>query len=283
MTEPAKPAPTAAISAAPLSGGKPPAAPAPATAVDDLISADRLRRLLAEGNGAGVKVAVIDTGVEASHPHLENCVKGCYEVVRRGMNFACQPCAPVDHVGHGTACAGIIHSYARQADIYSVRVIGQNASGTGDQFLAGLAWAIEQKMDVVNLSLGTTQRRFHGTLHDLADRAYFQGTILVAAANNYQQASFPAVFASLIAVDNQSFPDPLAFRYHLGRPIEVEAQGIYVRAPTVGGKYQLWTGTSFACPHISAIVARLRSVLPTVTPFQVKTLLWCLRGNLEEK
>jgi subtilisin family serine protease len=283
MTEPAKPAAAAALPAASPAAAKAAAGTAPAAAIDDLLGVDRLRRLLDEGTGAGVKVAVIDTGVEASHPHLEGCVKGCFEVVRRGMNFACQPCAPVDHVGHGTACAGIIHSYAPRADIYSIRVIGQNASGTGEQFLAGLAWAIEQKMDVVNLSLGTTQRRFHGALHDLADRAYFQGTILVAAANNYQQPSFPAVFASLIAVDNQSFPDALTFRYHLGRPIEVEAQGIYVRAPTVGGKYQLWTGTSFACPHISAIVARLRSVLPTVTPFQVKTLLWCLRGNPEEK
>ncbi len=279
------------------------------------MNATRIRELLARGTGRGVKVAVIDTGVESTHPHLEDCIKGCYEVVPKataghapakvgfgggrpgiaggavvvaggmaaqpaGMpGYACVPCPGVDMVGHGTACAGIIHTHAPEAEIYSVRVIGANAAGTGDHFLAGLAWAIDNKMDLVNLSLGTTQKRFHGALHDLADKAYFQGTILVAAANNYQVPSYPSVFASLIAVDNQSFPQPLSFRYYLGRPIEVEAQGIYVKAPTREGKYQLWTGTSFACPHITAILARMRSVLPDLTPFQAKMLLWSLREN----
>jgi subtilisin family serine protease len=80
-------------------------------------------------------------------------------------------------------------------------------------------------------------------------------------------------------VDNQGFPDPWLFHYQRGRPIELVARGIYVRAPKAGGGYQLWTGTSFACPHITAVVARLLSLNPRLTTFQMKTLLHLLRAN----
>ncbi len=255
--------------------------PRPQCGFDDLVDSDRVRTMLAQGDGQGVKIAVLDTGVEVAHPALEGCVKASYEVVRLGAQLVCREGAGEDLVGHGTACAGIIHQHAPHAEIHSVRVIGRNAQGTGEQFLCGLAWAIDNRMDVVNLSLGTTQRRFQAALHDLADRAYFAGVILVAAANNYQGPSYPANFASLIAVDNQSFPEPFTFNYHLGRPIEMEGHGVYVKAPTLGGEYQLWTGTSFACPHVTAAVARLRSMAPTLTAFQAKALLWSIRANRE--
>ena len=87
------------------------------------------------------------------------------------------------------------------------------------------------------------------------------------------------LFASLIAVDNQSLNDPFIFEFKTGRPIELVARGIYVRAPKAGGGYQLWTGTSFACPHITGVVARLLSLNPRLTAFQVKTLLHVLRAN----
>jgi subtilisin family serine protease len=60
------------------------------------------------------------------------------------------------------------------------------------------------------------------------------------------------------------------------------ADGIYVKAPSPGGSYRWFTGTSFACPHITGLVARLKSEIPDLTPFQVKSLLWCLRSNENE-
>jgi subtilisin family serine protease len=123
------------------------------------------------------------------------------------------------------------------------------------------------------------EERFAPPLRRLVDQAYANDVMLVAAANNMGATSYPAQFASLIAVDNQGFPDPLMFQYVRGRPIEVVARGIYVRAPKTGGGYQLWTGTSFACPHVSALVARLLSLNPRLTAFQVKTLLHVLRAN----
>lgn len=182
----------------------------------------------------------------------------------------------------GTACAGIIHELAPEAELHSLRVIGRDASGTLEQLLFGLKWAIEQDVDVINLSLGTVQKRMVARLHELVDRAYYKGQILVAAANNFSKLSYPAHFASVIAVDNQSFDDPLEFHYRFGQPIDTVAKGIYVKAPSPGGKYRLFTGTSFACPHITGLVARLVSEISGVTPFQMKSLLWQLRANRNE-
>jgi subtilisin family serine protease len=156
------------------------------------------------------------------------------------------------------------------------------AAGTGEQFVRGLQWvltACAPKVQVVNLSLGTMEERFATPLRRLVDQAYASDVVLVAAANNMGATSYPAQFASLISVDNQGFPDPLLFHYQRGRPVELVARGIYVRAPKSGGGHHLWTGTSFACPHISAVVARLLSLNPRLTAFQIKTLLHVLRAN----
>jgi subtilisin family serine protease len=255
---------------------------------DDLLDIERLRAALAEATGKGVCVALLDTGVDVTHPDLQGAVVRSVEVVS-GPQMRVQEVATaglaarqLDPVGHGTACAGIIHQLAPEAPLVSVRVIGAGASGTGEQFVRGLQWvlgACEPKAQVVNLSLGTMEERFATPLRRLVDQAYANDVILVAAANNMGAASYPAQFASLISVDNQGFPDPLMFQYQRGRPVELVARGIYVRAPNTGGGYQLWTGTSFACPHISAVVARLLSLNPRLTAFQVKTLLHVLRAN----
>lgn len=251
------------------------------TRLEELVDMKTLQRLAREGSGRGVRVAIVDTGVEVEHPALEGAVKSSHEVVFQGRRLMCRPSRSGDPVGHGTACAGIIHSLAPQAELHSLRVIGRDASGTLDQLIFGLRWAIEQKMDIINLSLGTVQKRQISTMQELIDRAYYNGQIVVAAANNHRQVCYPAYFASLVAVDNQAFDDPEAFHYRLGEPIELVAHGIYVKAPSPGGGYRWFTGTSFACPHISGLTARLRSEMPGLTPFQLKSLLWCLRHNAD--
>jgi subtilisin len=260
---------------------------------DQLLDVPGLRAALAAGTGKGVHVAVLDTGVDVTHADLQGVVVRSVEVVSTPTGLVCRdvpaerlPAAELDPVGHGTACAGIIHQLAPEARLISVRVIGGSASGTGEQFVRGLQWVLEQhapRIQAVNLSLGTLQDRFAMPLRNLVDRAYFQGITLVAAGNNMGLNSYPAVFASLLAVDNESFPEPTTFEFHTGKAIELAARGIYVRAPKSGGGYQLWTGTSFACPHVTALVARLLSIRPELTPFQIKTLLYVLRANRSDK
>lgn len=254
--------------------------PFPQVEAGQLIDLDRLRQAASQGTGRGVRIAILDTGVEASHPALEGCVKGTYAVVSNGARLECVPAEGTDPVGHGTACAGIVHVWAPEAEIHSVRVLGTSATGTGEQFIYGLHWSIDRgDFDLINLSVGTLQQRFQSALHELADYAYWKGILLVAAAHNRQLVSYPAHFASLIAVESGSFENALSFNYRLERPVEIEAHGAYVRAPSPGGKYQMWTGTSFACPHVTAIAARLRSVIPDLSPFELKTFLRCLREN----
>jgi subtilisin family serine protease len=254
---------------------------------DQLFDGERLKAAVADATGRGVHVALLDTGVDVTHPDLVGTVVRSVEVVGQPqLRVQDVPAGlgakQLDPVGHGTACAGIIHQLAPEARLVSVRVIGAGAGGTGEQFVRGLQWVLtscEPKVQVVNLSLGTMEERFATPLRKLVDQAYANDIVLVAAANNMGATSYPAQFASLIAVDNQSFPEPLMFQYQRGRPIELVARGIYVQAPKTGGGYQLWTGTSFACPHISAVVARLLSLNPRLTAFQIKTLLHVLRAN----
>ncbi|HEX9029388.1 MAG TPA: S8 family serine peptidase, partial [Anaerolineales bacterium] len=100
----------------------------------------------AGSRGQGVKVAVVDSGIEASHPALEGAVAGGVAVVydeRYNTRVRIEPDNPPrDLSGHATACAGIIHSLAPEAELYSVRVLGRDMRGKAVQFAGGLRWAI---------------------------------------------------------------------------------------------------------------------------------------------
>ena len=255
---------------------------------DRLLDVPTLRTALGDATGRDVHVALLDTGVDVTHPDLQGTVVRSIEVVAQGREMVCRDVAADQAAGRATRPGRPRHRLCRHhprlapaARLISVRVIGASAAGTGEQFVRGLQWVLEQRprIHAVNLSLGTVQDRFAVPLRRLVDQAYFQGTVLVAAANNMGVPSYPAVFASLLAVDNDSFSEPTAFKFQTGRPMELVARGIYVRAPKSGGGYQLWTGTSFACPHITALVARLLSLNLALTPFQIKTLLHVLRAT----
>src|SRR5919197_3739316 len=103
--------------------------------------------------GEGVKVAVIDSGIDAAHPAVGRPVSGYVAISEGpgGMVYDTQPHEDVS--GHGTACAGIIRSLAPDCDLYSVKVLGAGYTGSGKVLLAGLRWSIEQGFDVINMSL----------------------------------------------------------------------------------------------------------------------------------
>jgi subtilisin family serine protease len=227
--------------------------------------------------GKGVGVAVIDSGIDADHPDLQGRVIESVEARTENKRVVFETSTTGDSAGHGTACAGIISKIAPEAEFYSIRVLGAGGLGDGQTFLAGLEYAIKKRYRLINLSLGTTKPQFFAPLHDLLDRAYQAGCIVVAAANNLPQPSFPSVFSSsLISVSKSEETDPFLFGFRYGEVIELTAPGVNVRTAWLGGGYKSLTGNSFACPHIVGIIALLLETYPNLTPFQVKSALYAI-------
>jgi subtilisin len=233
--------------------------------------------------GKGVTVAIIDSGIDLEHKDLWGRIVESVEARVEKNKVVFEPSAAGDSAGHGTACAGIIARIAPEAKFASIKVLGAGGLGDGQVFLAGLEYAIKKRYKVINLSLGTTKPQFFSPLHDMLDRAYQAGCIVVAAANNLPQPSFPSVFSSsLISVIKSEQTDPLKFGFRYGEVIELTAPGVNVRTAWPGGGYRNLTGNSFACPHIVGIIAMLLENHPNMTPFQVKSALYAIaRENSE--
>ncbi len=225
------------------------------------------------GDGAGVTVAVIDSGIEGGHPAVGGALAESVRVELDGEDTAVVDDEPVDAVGHGTACAGIIHALAPAASLVSIRVLGADNRGKGLAFAAGLSWAIERGAAVVNLSLSSRSEALYATFHELADRAYFANCLLVSAANNVAVASYPSLFAAVVSVAAHDVRDPDTWFYNPRPPVEFGAYGLDVDVAWRDGGRIVATGNSFAAPHIAGLAARIRAAHPGATPFEIKTIL----------
>ena len=233
----------------------------------------------AGSTGKGVKVAVVDSGIDADHPAVGGRVE--YVTVQAHNGEIVIDREPHgDDFGHGTACAGIIRSLAPDCELYSVKVLGPRLRGRGDVFTASIRWALDNGMDVCNLSLGTTKRDFFAILHELVDEAYFRNVVLVAAANNMPMPSYPSLYSSLLSVASHGRDSPEIYYYNPQPPVEFGALGIDVRVAWQNHGSITATGNSFAAPHISGFVARLLAKHPGLTVFQVKAILHALADNV---
>jgi subtilisin len=233
--------------------------------------------------GRGVRIAVVDGGVEHDHPALGESVRGgvVVEYDEQAENsFRVDPdVPPTDLSGHGTACAGIIHALAPDAELYSVRVLGSDMKGRAIQFAAGIDWAVDNGMHVANLSLSTSNQNYYGLFHQLADAAYFKNVALVSAVNNLPEPSYPSLYSSVISVAAHEGRDPFLYYYNPAPPVEFGAPGIDIQVAWKDKQYLVCTGNSFAAPHIAGIVALIRAKHPELTPFQIKTVLWACAAN----
>lgn len=234
-----------------------------------------------EGTGAGVKVAVVDSGIDADHPEVGSVGGGVALSFdpdsENGVQIEEGPHR--DLFGHGTACAAIIRKAAPEAELYSVRVLGERLTGKGVVFAAGIRWAIDNGMHVVNLSLSTGKQDYYGLFHEVADDAYFKNVMLVSAVNNVPAPSFPSLYSSVFSVAAHMRSDPFALDYNPAPPVEFGAPGIDVEVAWLDGGYITATGNSFAAPHIAGLIARILSKHPGLTPFQMKTILAAVADN----
>ncbi len=261
----------------------------PATALDAIRLSptwpDRVDREWAWGGstGKGAVVAVVDSGIEPAHRLVGAVDEAVVVTGAAGEEPTVEEDEQGDVCGHGTACAGIIRSLAPECRLVGVRVLGSGWTGSGRLLVAGLRWAIDRGVDVINMSLSTTKRDLAAVLHELADTAYFNRTLVVASAHNMPVESFPWRFSSVLSVGSHELDQAETFFYNPTPPVEFFARGVDVEVAWLGGTTVRSTGNSFATPHLSGLCALIRAKHPELTPFQVKSVLYLTADNVLEE
>lgn len=234
----------------------------------------------AGSSGAGVDVAVVDSGIDGGHPlvgPVASSVAFVWDRTRREV--VREDDAAGDLFGHGTACAGIIRRAAPDCRLHSVRVLGEHLQGKGEVFAAGLRHAIAGGARVVNLSLSTGKQDFFGVFHEIADEAAFAGVVLVCAVSNVPGPSYPSQFSAVVSVAANDGSAPFDLDCNPTPPVEFGAPGIDVEVPWLNGTTVVTTGNSFAAPHVTGLVARLLAKHPDLAPYQVKSVLRAVSRN----
>ncbi len=232
----------------------------------NLAGAHRLAR------GDRVLVAVIDSGVETSHPELAGAIAGTFDATGK----------PHISLSHGTAIAGLIAAHARlvgaapAARILVVRAfVADGSADRGSTFtiLKGLDWAVAQGARVVNMSFtGPPDPAIHRALA----AAYRRGVVLVAAAGNagpYSPPLYPAADPVVMAVSATDSADGVYAGSNRGRYIQIAAPGVDVLVAAPDGGYQVSSGTSFSAAEVSGVAALLVGRRPDLGPDAVRAIL----------
>ena len=221
-----------------------------------------------------VVVAVLDTGVQASHPSLSGHLLTGYNAI----NPSATPEDVADGVqnqalGHGTMVSGVISQLAPDAKILPVRVLNADGSGTIFDVVRGLRWAVAHGASIVNLSFGTTtaSRTLQRAIHEARDA----GAVIVASAGNAgkDQKDFPAAFSDAIAVAAVDSADKKASFSNFGSHVTLCAPGTDIRSTYINGTFATWSGTSFAAPFVSGAAALIRAAQPTLEADKVTDAL----------
>lgn len=231
--------------------------------------------------GTAIKVAVIDTGIDYTHPELSPNYKGGYDFVNNDSD-------PRDDHGHGTHVAGTVAArrdgtgvvgVAPEAHLYALKVLGADGSGSFSSVIAALEWCVNNGLQITNNSYGSSQDP--GTLTKAAfDNAYAAGILHVAAAGNSgnpagrgDNVGYPARYETVIAVAATNQDDARASFSSTGPAVELAAPGVSINSTKLGGGYTTMSGTSMASPHVAGAAALVWKAYPTWTNDQVRQQL----------
>src|SRR4051794_15643662 len=230
--------------------------------------------------GKDVKIAVIDSEIDAKHPDLEGTITGNYDALPSDDQTA-HP--------HGTGMAGAIASHQRLlgvapgAKLLAVRAFGVNtggAQGTSMNIVKGLQWAVDQGAKVINMSFAGPKDPI---LQQAMQRLTDQGIILIAAAGNAGPKSpplFPGADANVIAVSATDVDNKTYKNANRGKYVAIAAPGVDILVPAPEGGYQLTTGTSVAAAHISGVVALMLERNKELKPAEVRSILAATAKNI---
>lgn len=231
--------------------------------------------------GNEVKIGVIDSGIDAFHPDLKRVVGGIAIRLDGDGRLAFSDDYQ-DVIGHGTACAGIIHKKAPGAWLYSIKIFENELCTSPQILIEAIRWAMDHGINVLNLSLGTTDRDQITPLRGICQQACEKGVILVSAEHAEGKESYPAVFPEVIGVAGGSIRGKYAYLYREAHPIEFVARGDPQRLAWVNPRYVFMGGSSFAAPHITGIVALILERYPSADLQEVKRLLVEHAGGREQ-
>jgi len=231
----------------------------------------RARQAWDLAHGAGVTIAILDTGVDTSHPDLNDKITGGYDFVNRDPD-------PNDDHGHGTHVAGIaaaetdnglgVAGLAWDARIMPIKVLSGEGRGYYSTIAEGIIWASSHGARVINMSFGGPMRS--QALQDAVDYAWKRGVVLVAAAGNEATSAptYPAACEHVIAVTATDQNDQRPYWANYGDWVDVAAPGVGILSTVRGGGYQAWRGTSMASPFAAGLAALLIS--QDVSPAEVE-------------
>jgi len=240
---------------------------------------EEARSFLESGKGAAIKIAVLDSGIESSHPFLRGLsLADDVAIVDEGLQITAVAGEGRDVYGHGTAIAGIIRALAPEAAIGSFRVLGEQLRSRTLLIREGVRQALERGYHILNCSFGCGREDQVLLYKDWIDEAYVLGRHIVASCNNedFMKREWPGHFPSVITVSATHSVQPELFFCRLGQLVEFAARGQDIDVPWREGSRKKVTGSSFATPHVSALLARLLSCCPCLTPLQAKSLLHTL-------
>jgi len=225
---------------------------------------------------ADVIVAVVDTGVDLTHPDLTSRLISGYNAIDESKPAA-------DDVGHGTHVAGIIAAAVNNNlgiagvtwsnPIMPVKVLDNSGAGNAYNVAKGIIWATDHGAKVINMSLGNyAQADF---LHDAIKYAYDRDVVLVAASGNDNTSNpgYPAAYPEVVAVAATDSDFQRASFSNYGNYIDVAAPGVNIASTYTNNQYASLSGTSMASPHVAALAALIRSANPALTNKQVMDIL----------
>ncbi|MCK4822583.1 S8 family serine peptidase, partial [bacterium] len=230
--------------------------------------------------GQGIKVAIIDSGIDLDHPDLR--VAGGYNAINFRKSYN-------DDFRHGTHVAGIVAALdneigvigtAPNVELYAVKVLNRRGIGFASDIIDGLQWCIDKKIQVANMSIGSSGSST--SYHDAIIAASDAGITIVAAAGNYGLTDgkivWPARWPETIAVSATDDYDNLAYfpgwwGSSYGEEVDLAAPGALINSTWNDGYYHLGSGTSMATPHLAGCMALVLEANPALSPAQVDSVL----------
>lgn len=232
---------------------------------------DRVGASEVDATGTGVDVAVVDTGIDATHPDLLGRVGGSWTTVGSWVAGTAAPAGHDDN-GHGTHVAGTISATDDGAGVVGVApgvtfhtVKALTAAGIGyvADIARGIELATDRGWDVVNRSVGTTSESGTRLLRDACEHACARDVVLVASAGNNGPCksclNAPGSLATTVAVGATDRHDRLAGFSSTGPGVDIAAPGVEVRSTFLGATHTYKSGTSMATPHVTGAAALLRA------------------------